>query len=72
MPMIEENKEVRNLFKSLFLNRRNLSRSQLSFCESAQNQFKKSKQLSDKQVNILREIKKFLPGQDARVVSNFQ
>jgi hypothetical protein len=67
-----EIKEVKNLFKSLFLNRRNLSRAQLSFCESAQHQFKKSKQLSDKQVSILREIKKFLPGQDARVVSNFQ
>ena len=65
--MVENQAEIRDLFDYLYLNRRNLSRSQLSFCESTQKQFRRDKSLSEKQITILREIKKYLPMQDARI-----
>ena len=58
---MEQNNEVKELFDALYLSEKKLSPSQFLYVQSTKRQFARNRELSEKQVKILREIKKFLP-----------
>jgi hypothetical protein len=63
---MENTVAIKELFDSLYLCEKQLTPSQLDFIRGVKKQFARTKELSEKQVKILIEIKKYLPSQDAR------
>jgi len=57
---------AKEILDSLYLNEKQLTSGQLSFIQGCKKQFTKTKELSDKQVQILIEIKKSLPDHEVR------
>jgi len=53
--------QVRELFGDLYLCQKSLTASEMDFINGCRKQFKKTKQLSEKQIRVLRDILKFLP-----------
>jgi len=53
--------QVRELFDNIYLRERELTSGEMDFFRSCQKQFRKTKQLSTKQIRILRDILKYLP-----------
>ena len=51
---------VKDLFDTLYLNESKLTPGQTDFVDSVKKQFKKSRSVSEKQIEILRDIKKSL------------
>lgn len=51
---------IKDLFDTLYLNESKLTPGQTDFVDSVKKQFKKSKSVSDKQIEVLRDIKKSL------------
>ena len=51
---------VNEIFDFLYLREKQLTSSQLEFIQSVKKQFKRDKTLSEKQIKILKEIRKYL------------
>lgn len=51
---------VNEIFDFLYLREKQLTSSQLEFIRSVKKQFKRDKTLSEKQIKILKEIRKYL------------
>jgi len=58
--------EIKELFDSLYLCEKQLTAGQVQFINSVQKQFRRDKTLSEKQLAALREIRKFIPGDQVR------
>jgi len=52
--------KIKETFDYLYLNENKLSGSQLNFIDSCKKQFRKNKSLSEAQVKVLTEIKKYM------------
>jgi hypothetical protein len=63
---MENTETTKELFDSLYLSEKHLTAGQTQFINSARKQFRRNKSLSEKQIKVLRDIKKYLPAQDAR------
>ena len=61
-----ENIEIKELFDSLYLCEKQLTAGQMQFINSVQKQFRRDKTLSKKQLAALREIRKYIPGDQVR------
>jgi len=58
---MENTIEIVELFDNLYLQDRQLTAAEMDFVNGCKKQFKKTKQLSEKQIRILKDILKFLP-----------
>jgi len=63
---MENTTAIKELFDSLYLSEKQLTPAQADFIRGAKKQFNRTKELSDRQVAVLREIKSFLPSQKVR------
>lgn len=61
-----ENIAIKELFDFFYVNEKQLTVGQMQFINSVQKQFKRDKTLSEKQLAVLREIRKFIPGDQVR------
>ena len=61
-----ENTAIKELFDSLYLCEKQLTAGQMEFINSVQKQFRRDKTLSEKQLSVLREIRKFISGDQVR------
>ena len=64
--MNEKTVEIRELFDSLYLCSKQLTSAQIEFIQSLKKHYARTGELSERQMKILLEIKKYLPAQDAR------
>ncbi|HEY5124521.1 MAG TPA: hypothetical protein VIK14_12380 [Ignavibacteria bacterium] len=64
--MEAKNIKIKETFDYLYLCEKQLTPSQLEFIRSVKKQFARTKELSEKQMKILIEIKKYLPAQEVR------
>jgi len=53
---------LKDLFDTIYLHSRELTAGQLDFIESCKRQYKKYGTISDKQISVLKDIKKSLSG----------
>jgi len=60
------NTEIKELFDFLYVNERQLTAGQMDFIQGCKKQFARTKQLSEKQISVLKDIKQFLPAQEVR------
>jgi hypothetical protein len=58
---------IKELFDSFYLDEKNLTSAQLAFVEGAKKYFSRNRELSDRQISVLRDIKKYLPTQKIRM-----
>jgi len=64
---ISENEELKGIFQYLADNKSEMSLSQITLIKGFKKYFKRNKKLSDKQLNVLLEIKKNLIGYKQKV-----
>lgn len=57
---------IKEIFDSLYLCEKQLTAGQMQFINSVQKQFRRDKTLSEKQLSVLREIRKNIPGDQVR------
>jgi hypothetical protein len=58
--------QIKETFDFLYLSEKLLTAGQADFIKGAKRQFTRNKALSDKQISVLSEIKRFLPAQEVR------
>ena len=63
---MENTTAIKEIFDTLYLSEKQLTPSQLDFIRGVKKQFARTKELSEKQVKILIEIKKYLPASEVR------
>ena len=68
---MENRVEIKELFDALYLCEGELTPGQTDFIRGAKKQFHKTKELSDRQISVLREIKRFLPSEEVRFSGAF-
>jgi hypothetical protein len=61
--------ETRELFDFLYLSIHHLTTGQMNLIASMKKQFRRNGELSEKQFEVLREIKKYLPIQEVRMTN---
>jgi len=64
--MEAKNTEIKELFDFLYVNERQLTAGQMDFIQGCKKQFSRTKQLSEKQISVLNDIKQFLPAHEVR------
>lgn len=68
---INNTEAIKECFDFLYLYQRHLSASQAEFVQGCKTYFNRNKAISERQLKILREIKKFLPvDTEARYTNN--
>jgi len=59
--MNEKTVKIKELFDNLYLHDRQLTAAEKDFVSGCRKYFQKNKQLSDRQIRVLKDILKFLP-----------
>jgi len=62
----EKNVKIKETFDKLYLNEKQLTAGQLQFIDGCKKHFKRYGELSEKQITVLNDIRKYLPAQDIR------
>lgn len=63
---MENTAAIKELFDFFYVNENQLTAGQMQFINSVQKQYRRDKTLSEKQLSALREIIKYIPGDQVR------